>query len=134
MFTAADSTVTPAVIVRPVLPKEPPPNVPPEQIGTIDVVVDEQGDVVRVKLISPGQSLSRAHARLGREDVEVPAGLQGRAAGPVHDAGPTHDLSTNQPGRGLVRLARLSTVVGCRQPDQTRLNVTNRQPANGQIP
>jgi hypothetical protein len=61
VFTAADSTVTPAVIVRPVLPKEPPPGVPPEKIGTIDIIVDEQGDVLRVKLISPG---NRYHERM----------------------------------------------------------------------
>ncbi len=61
MFTAADSTVTPAVIVRPVLPKEPPPGVPADQIGTIDVTVDEQGDVLHVKLISPG---NRFHERM----------------------------------------------------------------------
>jgi len=61
VFTAADSTVTPPVIVRPVLPKEPPPGVPLDQIGTIDVVVDEQGDVLHVKLISPG---NRFHERM----------------------------------------------------------------------
>jgi hypothetical protein len=61
VFTAADSTVTPAVIVRPVLPKELPPGVPPEQIGTIDVTVDEQGDVLHVKLISPA---NRYHERM----------------------------------------------------------------------
>lgn len=61
VFTAADSTVTPAVIVRPVLPKEPPPGVPADQIGTIDVTVDEQGDVLHVKLISPG---NRFHERM----------------------------------------------------------------------
>ncbi len=61
VFTAADTSVTPAVIVRPVLPKDPPPNVPPEQIGTIDVWVDERGDVTRVKLISPA---NRFHERM----------------------------------------------------------------------
>ena len=61
MYTAADSSVTPPVIVRPVLPKEPPPNVPPAQIGTIEVVVDEQGDVLHVKLISPA---NRYHERM----------------------------------------------------------------------
>lgn len=61
VFTAADVNVTPAVIVRPVLPREPPPNVPLDQIGTIDVVVDEQGDVLHVKLISPG---NRYHERM----------------------------------------------------------------------
>jgi periplasmic protein TonB len=61
VFTAADSSVTPPVVVRPVLPKEPPPNVRPEHIGTIDVVVDEQGDVLHVKLISPA---NRYHERM----------------------------------------------------------------------
>ena len=61
VFTAADPSVTPAVIVRPVLPKEPPPNVPPEQVGTIEVLVDEQGDVVSVRLISPA---NRYHERM----------------------------------------------------------------------
>ena len=61
IFTAADSGVTPAVIVRPVLPKETPLGVPPEQIGTIEVVVDEFGDVVRVKLVSPA---NRYHERM----------------------------------------------------------------------
>jgi hypothetical protein len=61
VFTSADPTVTPPVIVRPVLPREPPPNVPPEQIGTIEVVVDEQGDVLSVRLISPA---NRFHERM----------------------------------------------------------------------
>ncbi|MBK5297494.1 MAG: hypothetical protein JJE40_10080 [Vicinamibacteria bacterium] len=61
VFTAADPTVTPAVLVRPVLPKELPPGVPADQIGTIEVVVDEQGDVLHVKLISPG---NRYHERM----------------------------------------------------------------------
>jgi hypothetical protein len=61
VFTAADSTVTPAVIVRPVLPKDPPLGVPADKIGTIDIVVDEQGDVLHVKLISPG---NRYHERM----------------------------------------------------------------------
>jgi hypothetical protein len=61
VFTAADPTVTPAMIVRPVLPREPPPGVPADQIGTIDVTVDEQGDVLHVKLISPG---NRFHERM----------------------------------------------------------------------
>jgi len=53
IFTALDEEVMPPVLVRPVLPREPPPNVPPDQVGTIEVVVDEQGDVVSVRLISP---------------------------------------------------------------------------------
>lgn len=53
VFTAADPSVTPAIIIRPVLPKEPPPDVPPDEVGTIEVTVDEYGDVLHVKLISP---------------------------------------------------------------------------------
>ena len=53
VFTASDVTVTPPVIVRPVLPKDPPPDVPPGDIGVVEVVVDENGDVLHVKLISP---------------------------------------------------------------------------------
>jgi len=61
VFTAADSTVTPPVIVRPVLPKELPPGVPASQVGTIELVVDEQGDVLHVKLVSPA---NRFHERM----------------------------------------------------------------------
>lgn len=53
VFTARDEEVTPPVIVRPVLPKEPPPDVPPDEIGVVEVIVDENGDVLHVKLISP---------------------------------------------------------------------------------
>jgi hypothetical protein len=53
VYTATDGEVLPPVIVRPVLPKDPPPGVPPEQIGTIEVLVDELGDVAQVKLVSP---------------------------------------------------------------------------------
>jgi hypothetical protein len=53
VYTPADATVIPPVMVRPVLPKDPPPGVPLHQIGTIDVWVDENGDVGQVRLISP---------------------------------------------------------------------------------
>jgi len=53
VYTSRDSEVEPAVLVRPVLPKDPPPNVPPDQIGTVEVIVNEEGDVEQVKLISP---------------------------------------------------------------------------------
>jgi hypothetical protein len=53
VFSASDVAVTPPVIVRPVLPKEPPPDVPLDEIGEVEVVVDENGDVLHVKLISP---------------------------------------------------------------------------------
>lgn len=61
IFTALDEEVLPPVLVRPVLPKEPPPNVPADQVGTIEVVVDEQGDVISVRLISPA---NRYHERM----------------------------------------------------------------------
>jgi hypothetical protein len=53
VYTLHDPDVEPAVLVRPVLPKNPPPNVPPDQIGTVEVIVNEEGDVEQVKLISP---------------------------------------------------------------------------------
>jgi hypothetical protein len=53
VFTLGNPEVTPPVIVRPVLPKDPPPDVPAEDIGVVEVVVDENGDVLHVKLISP---------------------------------------------------------------------------------
>ena len=53
VYTSTDATVIPPVMVRPVLPKDPPPGVPLHQIGTIDVWVDENGDVEQVRLMSP---------------------------------------------------------------------------------
>ena len=53
VYTSTDATVIPPVMVRPVLPKDPPPGVPLHQIGTIEVWVDENGDVEQVRLASP---------------------------------------------------------------------------------
>ena len=53
VYSPSDSAVIPPVLVRPVLPRQPPPGVPESQIGTIELVVDEQGDVEGVRLISP---------------------------------------------------------------------------------
>jgi hypothetical protein len=53
VYTSTDATVIPPVMVRPVLPKDPPPGVPQHQIGTIEVWVDENGDVEQVRLLSP---------------------------------------------------------------------------------
>jgi hypothetical protein len=53
VYTSTDAAVIPPVLVRPVLPKDPPPGVPLHQIGTIDVWVDENGDVEQVRLMSP---------------------------------------------------------------------------------
>ena len=54
VYSSSDAAVIPPVLVRPVLPKEPPRGVPEDKIGTIDLLVDEQGDVESVRLISPG--------------------------------------------------------------------------------
>ena len=61
IYTATDATVDPPVLVRPVLPKEPPPGLPADQIGSIEVLVDEQGDVEQVRLFSPA---NRFHERM----------------------------------------------------------------------
>jgi hypothetical protein len=61
IYSASDAAVIAPILVRPVLPKDPPPGVAADQIGTMEVLVDEQGDVERVKLISPG---NRFHERM----------------------------------------------------------------------
>jgi TonB family protein len=53
VFTHDDPKVTPAVLIRPRLPDEPPPGVPEEQIGTLEFVVTETGTVEHVHLVSP---------------------------------------------------------------------------------
>ena len=40
-------------MVRPVLPAVPPPGLSPDQVGTLDLVIDETGRVEQVKLQSP---------------------------------------------------------------------------------
>ncbi|HXE79578.1 MAG TPA: energy transducer TonB [Vicinamibacterales bacterium] len=61
IYSAADADVRPATLLRPVLPAEPPPDVPPDQIGTLELIVDENGDVEHVRLISPS---NRFHERM----------------------------------------------------------------------
>jgi hypothetical protein len=53
VFTSSDPQVTPAVLIRPHLPEQPPPEVPDEQVGTLEFVVTESGAVEHVHLISP---------------------------------------------------------------------------------
>jgi hypothetical protein len=53
VFTQADPLVTPAILIRPHLPDQPPADVPEEQIGTLEFVVAESGAVEHVHLISP---------------------------------------------------------------------------------
>ncbi len=54
VYSPADAAVIPPVLVRPVLPREDPKGVPEDLIGTVDLLVDEQGDVESVRLTSPG--------------------------------------------------------------------------------
>ena len=54
VYSPADAAVIPPVLVRPVLPKDDPKGVPEDLIGTVDLLVDEQGDVESVRLTSPG--------------------------------------------------------------------------------
>jgi hypothetical protein len=61
IYSVADAGVIPAILLRPLLPEAPPPDVPPNQIGTLELVVDEHGDVERVRLVSPS---NRFHERM----------------------------------------------------------------------
>jgi len=53
IFSSGDPQVTPAVLIRPRLPENPAPDVPEEQIGTLEFVVTETGTVEHVHLVSP---------------------------------------------------------------------------------
>ncbi|MEO5823181.1 MAG: hypothetical protein ABIT71_21975 [Vicinamibacteraceae bacterium] len=53
VFQSGDPQVTPAILIRPHLPESPPPDVPEEQVGTLEFVVAESGAVEHVHLISP---------------------------------------------------------------------------------
>jgi TonB family protein len=53
VYTSADPSVLPPVMIRPMLPASPPAGVPPDQIGTLDLLIDETGNVEQVKLSSP---------------------------------------------------------------------------------
>jgi hypothetical protein len=61
VYSVGDPEVIPAMLLRPLLPEFPPPDVPPSQIGTLELVVDEHGDVERVRLVSPS---NRFHERM----------------------------------------------------------------------
>lgn len=52
-FSPTNGEVVPPVLERPQLPSEPPPNVPPENVGTLELYVNEEGLVDRVRLVSP---------------------------------------------------------------------------------
>jgi hypothetical protein len=53
IYTAADSGVSPAILVKPHLPAEPPADVPPWEVGTLELTVGTSGTVEQVHLISP---------------------------------------------------------------------------------
>ena len=61
VYSAGDDGVMPALLLRPLLPAQPPPDVPLNQIGTLELVVNEHGDVERVRLVSPS---NRFHERM----------------------------------------------------------------------
>jgi len=53
IYTSSDRDVQAAVIIRPVLPTAPPEDVAADQLGTLELLVDERGDVENVRLVSP---------------------------------------------------------------------------------
>jgi hypothetical protein len=53
IYTADDPGVTPPTMLRPMLPADPPLTVPADAVGTLDLVIDEEGNVEQVKLSSP---------------------------------------------------------------------------------
>ena len=53
IYSIADAAVQPPIMVRPVLPAEPPRDVPAEDVGTLELLVNEDGDVEQVRLVSP---------------------------------------------------------------------------------
>lgn len=61
VYTQADQDVEPPSLVYPRLPSEPPPGISEDQIGVVEVLVNEEGLVERVRLVtatnSPKQSM-----------------------------------------------------------------------------
>lgn len=53
IYTQADEGVTPPSLLQPRLPSQPPPGVREDQIGAIELLVNERGLVERVRLVSP---------------------------------------------------------------------------------
>jgi hypothetical protein len=52
IYTSADADVTPAALLRPHLPSDPPSSVAPDEVGTLELTVTETGQVAHVALIS----------------------------------------------------------------------------------
>jgi hypothetical protein len=53
VYTSADAGVSPAILIKPHLPAEPPEDVPPWQVGTLELTIGTTGAVEQVRLISP---------------------------------------------------------------------------------
>jgi hypothetical protein len=53
IYSSHDTDVEAPVMVRPVLPTAPPNDVPADQLGTLELLVDERGNVEHVRLVSP---------------------------------------------------------------------------------
>lgn len=58
IYSAHDIGVTPPVTVRPQFPTLPPPGVPADALGVIEVIVSDAGEVESVKLLSPPRNLN----------------------------------------------------------------------------
>ena len=52
VYTSADGGVTPAALLRPHLPSEPPAGVADEEVGVLELTVTETGRVAHVRLVS----------------------------------------------------------------------------------
>jgi len=61
IYTDAEENVEPAVLMRPQLPSDPPPTVPEDDIGVLEIVVSATGAVEHVRLISEA---NRYHDRM----------------------------------------------------------------------
>ena len=60
IYTAADTAVLPAELMRPRLPKSPPPGVRLEDLPRLEVLVSAMGEVESVRLMSPGATVQSA--------------------------------------------------------------------------
>jgi protein TonB len=52
VYTSDDADVTPAALLRPHLPSQPPASLPGADVGTLELMVTETGRVAHVKLVS----------------------------------------------------------------------------------
>ena len=80
IYSSNDIGVTPPVTVRPQMPVLPPPGVPADALGIVEVVVSDTGEVESVKLLSPPRNV---HERMILSAVKTwqfqPAMKDGRA-------------------------------------------------------